>query len=61
MAEDEDTMRPGYDFSDGVRGVTARRYALGATVVAVEQRGAEQKEPPASKSDKSRAAGHEGT
>ena len=30
MAEDEDTMRPEYDFSDGVRGVTARRYALGA-------------------------------
>lgn len=39
MAEDEDTMRPEYDFSDGVRGVTARRYALGATVVAVEQGG----------------------
>jgi hypothetical protein len=24
---DEDTMRPEYDFSEGVRGVTAARYA----------------------------------
>ena len=35
MAEDEDTMRPEYDFSQGIRGVTARRYAQGANVVVV--------------------------
>ena len=34
MAADEDTMRPEYDFSHGKRGVTARRYAQGANVVA---------------------------
>ena len=33
MAEDEDTMRPEYDFSQGMRGVTAQRYAQGANVV----------------------------
>lgn len=32
MAEDEDTMRPEYDFSGGMRGVTAQRYAQGANV-----------------------------
>ena len=35
MAEDEDTMRPEYDFSQGLRGVTAQRYAQGANVVVV--------------------------
>ena len=35
MAADEDTMRPEYDFSDGKRGVTARRYAQGANVVVI--------------------------
>ncbi|HXV68151.1 MAG TPA: hypothetical protein VD738_04425 [Nitrospira sp.] len=33
---DEDTMRPEYDFSEGVRGVTAARYAEGANVVVVD-------------------------
>ncbi len=35
-AEDRDTMRPEYDFSDGVRGVTAARYAQGANVVVID-------------------------
>jgi hypothetical protein len=30
---DRDTMRPEYDFSKGVRGITARRYLLGTNVV----------------------------
>ena len=29
------TMRPEYDFSEGRRGVTSRRYAEGAKVVAI--------------------------
>ena len=29
-------MRPEYDFSDGVRGVTALRYARGANVVVID-------------------------
>lgn len=33
---DRDTMRPEYDFSEGVRGVTAPRYAQGANVVVVD-------------------------
>ena len=33
---DRDTMRPEYDFSEGVRGVTASRYAQGANVVVVD-------------------------
>lgn len=33
---DRDTMRPEYDFSRGVRGVTASRYAEGANVVVVD-------------------------
>ncbi len=33
---DRDTMRDDYDFSRGVRGVTARRYAEGANVVVVD-------------------------
>ena len=32
---ERDTMRPEYDFSDAVRGATARRYAEGANVVVV--------------------------
>ena len=35
MAEDQDTMRPEYDFSRGRRGVTAQRYAQGANVVVI--------------------------
>ena len=35
MAEDEDTMRLEYDFSGGVRGATAQRYAQGANVVVI--------------------------
>jgi len=33
---DRDTMRPEYDFSKGVRGVTAARYAKGTNVVIVD-------------------------
>ncbi len=33
---DEDTMRPEYDFSRGVRGVTAQRYAQGVNVVLLD-------------------------
>jgi len=33
---ERDTMRPEYDFSEGVRGVTATRYAEGANVVVVD-------------------------
>lgn len=33
---DRDTMRPEYDFSGGVRGVTASRRAQGANVVVVD-------------------------
>lgn len=35
-AVDRDTMRAEYDFSGGVRGVTAARYAQGANVVVVD-------------------------
>ena len=34
--EDEDTMRPEYDFSKAVRGVTAARYAQGTNVVLLD-------------------------
>ena len=34
--EDEDTMRPEYDFSKAVRGVTAARYAQGTNVVPLD-------------------------
>ena len=34
-AEERDDMRPEYDFSHAVRGVTARRYAEGANVVVI--------------------------
>jgi hypothetical protein len=33
---ERDTMRPEYDFSRAVRGVTAARYAQGANVVVVD-------------------------
>ena len=33
---DRDTMRPEYDFSKGVRGATAARYAEGRHVVAID-------------------------
>ena len=33
--EDSDTMRPEYDFSGALRGVTAARYAEGTNVVVV--------------------------
>lgn len=33
---DRDTMRGEYDFSKGVRGVTAARYAQGANVVVID-------------------------
>ena len=33
---DEDTMRPEYDFSQGVRGVTAARFVEGANIVLLE-------------------------
>lgn len=33
---DRDTMRPEYDFSKGVRGVTAARYAEGANLVVID-------------------------
>ena len=34
--EDEDTMRPEYDFSKAIRGVTAARYAQGTNVVLLD-------------------------
>lgn len=34
--EDRDAMRPEYDFSAAVRGVTAARYAKGTNIVAVD-------------------------
>lgn len=33
---DRDTMRPEYDFSKAVRGVTAARYAKGTNVVVID-------------------------
>jgi len=33
---DRDTMRPEYDFSDGIRGVTAARYAAGTKSVVID-------------------------
>ena len=35
-ATDADTMRPEYDFSNAVRGVTAARYAQGTNVVVLD-------------------------
>ena len=34
--EDRDTLRPEYDFSGAVRGVTAARYAKGTNIVVVD-------------------------
>ena len=34
--DNRDTMRPEYDFSRAVRGVTAERYAQGANVVVID-------------------------
>jgi hypothetical protein len=36
QSADEDTMRPEYDFSKAVRGVTAARYAEGTNVVLLD-------------------------
>ena len=36
VTEERDTMRPEYDFSGAVRGVTAARYAKGTNVVVVD-------------------------
>ena len=36
IAADRDTLRPEYDFSQAVRGVTAARYAEGANVVVID-------------------------
>lgn len=33
---DGDTLRPHYDFSSGLRGVTAARYAQGANLVLID-------------------------
>ena len=33
---DRDTMRPEYDFSKGVRGVTAQRYREGTNVIVLD-------------------------
>jgi hypothetical protein len=33
---DRDTLRPEYDFSKGVRGLTAARYAQGTNIVVVD-------------------------
>ena len=33
---DRDTMRPEYDFSGAVRGVTAARYAAGTNIVVID-------------------------
>ena len=38
---DKDTMRPEYDFSKGVRGVAAARYADGTNVVLLDPKVAE--------------------
>jgi len=35
-AKENDTLRPEYDFSPAVRGVTAARYAQGANVVVID-------------------------
>lgn len=34
--DDRDTMRPEYDFSKAVRGVTAARYAQGANIAVID-------------------------
>ena len=34
--DDRDTMRPEYDFSGAVRGVTAARYAVGTNIAVID-------------------------
>jgi hypothetical protein len=36
IAVDRDTLRPEYDFSKGVRGVTAARYREGTNIVVLD-------------------------
>ena len=36
LGSDEDTLRPEYDFSKAVRGVTAARYAEGTNVILLD-------------------------
>jgi hypothetical protein len=36
LASEEDTMRPEYDFSKALRGVTAAKYAEGTNVVLLD-------------------------
>jgi hypothetical protein len=36
FGSDEDTLRPEYDFSKAVRGVTAARYAEGTNVILLD-------------------------
>ena len=36
LESDEDTLRPEYDFSKAVRGVTAKRYAEGTNVILLD-------------------------
>jgi hypothetical protein len=36
IGSDEDTMRPEYDFSGAVRGVTAVRYGEGTSVILLD-------------------------
>jgi hypothetical protein len=36
LASDKDTLRPEYDFSKALRGVTAARYAEGTNVVLLD-------------------------
>ena len=36
IGSDEDTMRPEYDFSNAVRGVTAARYGAGTNVILLD-------------------------
>lgn len=36
LSAERDTMRPEYDFSKAVRGVTAARYAAGANVAVID-------------------------
>lgn len=35
-SKDRDTLRPEYDFTEAVRGVTAARYAQGTNIVAID-------------------------
>ena len=45
---DRDTMQPEYDFSNGVRGATAERYAEGRNVIVINPIARDRrKRPPA--------------